>query len=229
MKKGTLLVLLTFALSLLGGCASYKASQAPTLDRDIQAARAVVQTEHLSMMARPIHQEDELKVYFDTDLVYWKVLPIQVQLENASAAQEIEFKLDGLKLLDADSQQRPLLDVDEVVSRAGRSYARTLGWGVAFGLIGAGVSAYQVTEANKAMRADFSRRILQEVRLKPGEKIEGIAFFSVPGKLQSLDGWKLALLANDDDGQEVILNYSLGGEVAVRQNDAEENSQPAVY
>jgi len=226
MKTGIVLGL-TLTLSFLGGCASYDASQAPALDRDIQATRAVVENAHLSMMARPMHQEDELKAYFDTDLVYWQVLPIQIQLANHEAGKELAFSLDGLQLVDAGNQQHPLLHLDDVMSQAGRSYGRSLGWGVAFGLIGAGISAYQVTEANKQMRADFSRRMLKDTLLKPGEKTEGVAFFSVPKKLQSLDGWKLTLFTQRTEGGELVLDYSLGGQVALRQNGAEEDVQTA--
>jgi len=211
----------TLAFALLSGCASYNASQSPKLDYSLSAQRSAVQANGMQLMAKPVHQEEELKTYYSNDLVRWEVLPVELYLENgrSEGGGKLYIPREGVSLVDQEGNSHPLLGLEQVMDKAGRSYWRTAGWAFAFGIIGGAISAAQVSQANEKMRTDYSERMYQDSELGPGESVSGVVFFSIPKHLESIDGWHLGVVCTNRQGDKTLLEYPLAGKIALRQDD----------
>lgn len=217
-------------VALASGCASHKVTEAPDLAFDLQVQQQVVEDSGVTMLARPIHAKSELEAYFDSDLVKLGILPVQINLHNKSHDRNLIFSPENISLYAPDSSRSAQLDVNQIMDRAKKSYWRTAGWGVAFGLIGAGVSAVNVSKTNNKMQATYESRIVKGGNLNKGNMTEGFVFFNVPKDLDHLNGWKLGLVLRDPaEGQNVALEYGFAGMVVARKEDnqADEAGQAA--
>lgn len=219
-----LLVSLSIYL-LFAGCATHNVTQPPTLDHDLRAQQKQLESKGILLMVNAMHQEDDLKVYFDDDLIKYGILPVQVNITNKHSSQNYLFRPDDIALANAEGDRQQQLTLEQVMDRAKKSYWRSAGWGVAFGVIGAGVSAVNVSNANNKMRATYSARMIKAGNLDRGNIVEGFTFFDVPKDLATLDGWKLDLLmANPSTGDSIALEYPLTGTVLVRKADDDETT-----
>jgi hypothetical protein len=194
------------------GCASYNAARPPALSYDLHTQDQKVSVDGVVLMAKPVHQQAELERYFDDDLLKYGILPVQINLYNNRQDGTLTFSTDGVNLVSAANERSPVLSIDQMIDKAKRSYWRTAGWGLAFGLVGATVSAINVSNTNKKLRADYESRILQSGTLRPGSTTEGFVFFPVPPDISSLNGWKISLVLKEaSTSNDVILTYGLAG------------------
>jgi hypothetical protein len=104
------------------------------------------------------------------------------------------------------------LTFEQVYGKASKSYGRALGWGVAFGLLGAIPSAINVAVVNEKIKADYESCMIKNGELVSGGYTEGSMFFSIDKEIESLDGWKLQLGYNILNDPKLV-TFDLSGDV----------------
>ena len=142
-------------------------------------------------MAKCFHLKSEMVTYFDDDLLQYGLLPVQINLKNNSYPRTLVLNADRINLIDPTGVKIPIMSYDQVIDKAKKSYWRTAGWAVAFGLLGAIPSLVNVSNTNEKIQADYESRMLKCGNLNCGSETEGLTFFSVPEDLNSLNGWKI--------------------------------------
>jgi hypothetical protein len=220
-----LLVFLPFLLLGYAGCASHNAAPIPQLGFDLRAQQDKVEDKGLLLMVRPIHEKSHLKTYFDDDILQYGVLPIQIHICNKSHGCPVLLSTDGLTLQNATGELVPAMSMDQVMEKVEKSFGRTAGWTVAFGIFGLIPSAINVNNTNDKIRSDYESRTLKGGNLVPGAVTEGLVFYNVPPDLSSLNGWKLTLVVVDPTkGEPTSLIYGLAGTVVPRPLEPESKS-----
>lgn len=211
------LFLIGLFFSLLSGCASHNAIRPPELAFDLSVQEQKVETDGIIMMAKPFYNQTDLLTYFGNDLLLVGIMPIMINIENKSYDGNLKLSFDGLNLIGPDGERSPVVSLDQLFKKTKKSFWRTAGWGVAFGIVGVAVSAINVSNTNKKIRADYESRLLKDGYLRKGNKTEGTVFFAVPPDIKSLDGWKLTVLLKDqNNGKDLITTYKLAGAVLPR-------------
>jgi hypothetical protein len=210
-------LLAVFFLAFIHACASYQAATAPSLSLDAAARQQRSEESGISLMAKAMHREADLKRYFDDDPIKYGVLPVQIHVENRTHGTPVLCSCDGMNLIDDQGVRMTALSVDQVMDEIKRSHWRTAGWTVGFGVFGLIPSAVNVNKVNKQMRADLESKIFIGGQLPEGDVEEGFLFFAVPQTLDSLDGWKLvAVIADDGEFEDVTLEQRFSGRIAPR-------------
>ena len=186
--QNTIVPLISLSLlSLLGGCAGYKAKPLSRLNTGTPA----VQDETITM-AYHVLSEEECKTYLDRNVLEKGYQPVHVTLRN-NTNKALLFSLDNITV--------PCVCAHEVAEKVHTSTAgRALGYGVtgaallpiglglttpwtvpvsiasgAF-LIGSVVECAGSAKANKKLDADFNYKELKDQVLKPLEVINGLIF-----------------------------------------------------
>jgi len=212
--KSESLIIFGLILIVSSGCATHKAARQPDLAYDLKAQENKTEMDGITLMVKAFHLKSELETYFDEDLLKYGVLPIQINLQNKSYERTVVFSIDGINLIDPTGTRNPVMSSEQVVDVAKKSYWRTAGWGVAFGLFGAIPSVINVSKTNKKIQADYEARMIKGGNLIGGGVTEGLAFFSVPEDLSSLTGWKVSVILKDIEMQKDInLEYGLSGTI----------------
>jgi hypothetical protein len=178
--------ILCFSLVLLSSCASHKAARQPDLSYNLEAQESKVDNEGVALMAKCFHLKSEMMTYFDDDILQYGVLPVQINLKNNSYPRTLVLKTDGINLIDPTGVRIPIMSCDQVIDKAKKSYWRTAGWAVAFGLFGAIPSLINVSNTNEKLQADYESRMFKSGNLISGSETEGLTFFSVPEDLNSV-------------------------------------------
>ena len=158
-----------------------------------------------------------MEKYFGDDMLKYGILPIQVSITNGGHEGSMVFQPDGLNLAGPDNQHSTMLSLDQVYDKTKKSQWRTAGWAVGFGILGLIPSVINVNNTNNKMRADYETKMLSGGNIAKGEVKEGVAFFSVPPDIKSLEGWQLAIMVKDfTDKTDVVIKYPLTGTVEPR-------------
>jgi hypothetical protein len=198
----------------LSGCASHKVVHQPSLLYDLNAQENKIENEGVICMVKPIHLKSELESYFDDDLLKHGVLPVQISLCNKSYGGSLSFSVDSINLVDPSNARSPLLSCDQVLDKIKKSYWRTAGWTVAFGVFGLVPSAINVSNTNRKIQADYESRLIKGGNLIEGGITEGLAYFSVPEDLSNLSGWTVSVILKDNKRERnVVLDHCLSGTV----------------
>ena len=206
--------ILCFSLVLLSSCATHKAVRQPDLSYNLEAQESKVDNEGVALMAKCFHLKSEMMTYFDDDILQYGVLPVQINLKNNSYPRTLVLKTDGINLIDPTGVRIPIMSCDQVIDKAKKSYWRTAGWAVAFGLFGAIPSLINVSNTNEKLQADYESRMFKSGNLISGSETEGLTFFSVPEDLNSLSGWKISVILKDIETEnDIILDYGLSGAI----------------
>lgn len=204
-------------LAMIASCASYDATKAPALSYDAQVQSAKVESNHIAVLVKPIQSKLEMEKYFGGDLLKYGILPIEVSITNLGHDGSMVFEPNGLNLTGPSNEHSTMLSLDQVYDRTKKSQWRTAGWAVGFGIFGLIPSAINVNNVNNKMRADYQEKMLSGGNIAKGEAKEGVAFFSVPQDLKSLDAWKLNIMVKDFTNQtNVTVDYPLTGAVEPR-------------
>jgi hypothetical protein len=218
-----------FSLVLLSSCASYKAVRQPDLSYNLEAQEKKVDTEGVVLMVKCFHSKSELITYFDDDILQYGVMPVQINLKNHSYPRPLTLNTDGINLVDPKGVKIPTMSCEQVVEKTKKSYWRTAGWGVAFGLVGAIPSLINVSNTNEKIKADYESRMFKTGNLICGSVTEGLVFFSVPEDLNSLNEWKISVALKDKETEkDIILGYDLSGNIVPpkeRKPKAEDNDR----
>ncbi len=208
------LFILCFSLVLLTSCATHKAARQPNLSYDLRAQENKIDNEGVTLMAKCFHLKSEMVTYFDDDLLQYGLLPVQINLKNNSYPRTLVLNADRINLIDPTGVKIPIMSYDQVIDKAKKSYWRTAGWAVAFGLLGAIPSLVNVSNTNEKIQADYESRMLKCGNLNCGSETEGLTFFSVPEDLNSLNGWKISVILKDIETEnDIILDYGLYGTI----------------
>ena len=212
LKKTSIIFSILFVFSFLIGCATHSPIKQPGLYADMEAQKNKQTTDQIEIMVRPIVSKTDNKAYYDEDLILYSVLPIHVCFKNINQNASCHIKAERAALIDPDGAFNPPLTLEEVYKSASKSYARALGWGAAFGLVGAATSAINVAVVNDKIKADYESSMIKSGELVSGAYTEGSLFFKIDNKIESLDGWELQLYFEDENGPK-IMKFGLSGEV----------------
>lgn len=210
MKKTSLLILAT--LGMLFGCAAHSTIKAPNLMANMEAQENKQSVNQVEVMVRPIVSKSDNKAYYDEDLIMYGVLPFHVCFRNTASDGSCHIAAEKTVLMDPNGASNPPLTLKEVYGKASKSYLRTLGWGAAFGLVGAIPSAINVAVVNERLKADYASCMVKSGDLVGGTHTEGSIFFGIDNKIESLDGWKLQFDFTDEKGPALV-TFELAGEV----------------
>ncbi|MEE9615145.1 MAG: hypothetical protein V3W31_09420 [Thermodesulfobacteriota bacterium] len=212
-------------LFILAGCATHDAVRPTSLLHTPSAHENKVIESDIELFFSPYRTKEENEQFFGVDLVKHEVLPAQMALINNTDAT-LQFTNQKILLIDPDGEEYQPLTLDEVMERAKKSFWRTAGWGVAFGLIGAIPSAMNVSKANKKIRADYDARIMKDAKLVHGATTEGTLFFSLSKDARSLDGFILSVaLENPDEDGAIVIEYNLNGDIPERKPEVIETAE----
>jgi hypothetical protein len=207
------------------GCASYKVTTAPALDYDFQARSGMVEKQGVILMAKPIHDPVSLEQYFDDDPLKYGILPLQLHVENKAHEHAVICPAKGINLIDSSNTEVLALSLEQVMDKVQKSYWRTAGWTVGFGIFGLIPSAINVGNTNKKMRADYETKMFKGGEIDKGSATEGFLFYLVPEDIRSLDGWKLAaVLKSAEKSTDIVLTQQLSGTIAPRPKENETQS-----
>jgi hypothetical protein len=219
--------ILCFSLVVLTSCATHKAARQPNLSYDLRAQENKVDNKGVILMAKCFHLKSEMVTYFDDDLLQYGLLPVQINLKNNSYPRTLVLNADRINLIDPTGVRISIMSYDQVIDKAKKSYWRTAGWAVAFGLLGAIPSLINVSNTNEKIQADYESRMLKCGNLNCGSETEGLTFFSVPEDLNSLNGWKISVILKDIETEnDIILDYGLYGTIVPpkeRKSKVEDN------
>ncbi|OPY67189.1 MAG: hypothetical protein A4E57_02431 [Syntrophorhabdaceae bacterium PtaU1.Bin034] len=223
--RSVLLCSLLLSLCFVVSCASHKTSSLPPLTMDVNAQKTKLEEKGFVSMAKPIYNQAELKTFFDRDLIVDDVLPVHIYLLNKSYGKPCTFNVAGINLLDSSGSRVPMLSMEQLMDKVQKSHWRSLGWGAAFGLLGAIPSSVNVARTNEKIRVDYEGRVLKNGTVFPGASAEGIAFFSIPANTSSLDGWKLTtVIADPSDSTNFNIEHLLEGTIETREKEEQEQT-----
>ncbi len=213
MKKYLFLLIATL---LVAGCASHNVVKPASLITSPSAYEKKVSKDGVDFFCTTYVGVDEVKQYFGEDLIWHKILPMQVVLSNKSD-ETLVIDRQSIMMIDPDGKECQPLSIDEVIRKAKKSYLRSGGWGVAFGAVGLGISAYNVHKTNKKVQADYESRILEDGNLVPGAVSEGFLFFPIDASLETLEGYSMSVgLRNVENGKTFFVKYDMSGDVPKR-------------
>jgi hypothetical protein len=221
-------VLVSFCL--VTSCASHKTAQLPQLTLDANAQQNKVEQGGFVGMVKPIHLKSELMTYFNYDLIADDILPVQINIFNKSYGKPRMFSLAGINLVDRRGNRIPMLSIEQLMDKIQKSYWRSVGWGAAFGLLGAIPAAINVAKTNEKIRVDYEMRTLKNGVIIPGAFIEGVAFFSIHPETKDLTDWELTVFLSDPaDSTNIRIEKSITGKIESRSKEDQPTEQERTY
>lgn len=211
-KKSSIIFSIFFIFSFLVGCATHSAIKQPNLYSDMKAQQDKQTIDQVEITVKPVVSKSDNKAYYDEDLILYGVLPFHVCFKNTNPNASCRIEPEKAVLVDPDGTSNPPLTLEEVYGKASKSYFRALGWGAAFGLLGAVPSAINVAVVNDKIKADYESCMIKSGELVSGAYTEGSLFFAIDNKIASLDGWKLQFDFGDENSPK-LFSFGLSGEV----------------
>lgn len=213
-----LFVFITSAF-LMFGCASHDVQNTATLETLPENNAERIESQGFELIAKAILSEEEHISYFDNDLIKQGILPLQLYIGNVDSDDIYQIKPEDIVITDANGVRKPALTVDQIVQKTKKSYWRTAGWTVLFGVFGAVPSAINVSKTNAKIRASYNAKILKESSLRRGNETEGLMFFVIPKESTSIDNWELSMVLNGNTSANTVpLKYQLRGEIPERKS-----------
>ena len=214
-----ILVFIVTAL-LVFGCASHDVQQTATLETLPENKTERVESQGFEFVAKPILTEEEHTSYFDNDLIRQGILPLQLYVGNVESDDIYQLKPEDIVVTDSSGNRKPAMTVEQIVQKTKKSYWRTAGWTVLFGVFGAVPSAINVSKTNEKIRASYNSRILKESTLRKGAEAEGLMFFVIPKDSASIDNWELSMVLKGTTTSDTIpLKYQLNGDIPERKSE----------
>ena len=215
--KRTLLVIIVIPF-LAYGCATHNAVKPPMLGFNLNAQSNKISENGVECMAKAYSQKSKLEQYFGQDLLEYGILPVHVSLTNKSNSNLV-IDTQAFSIVDITGSSSSPMSMDQVCDEANKSYWRTAGWTVLFGVFGIIPSAINVNNTNKKIRSDYESRTLESGNLVTGGITEGIIFFPVRKGLNTLSGMTLRIpLVNKLTSKTKTLSYSFSGIIPHRKS-----------
>jgi len=171
--------------SLLAGCATYSPAERGELTpADIlKGKEAVVSSESCEFRVVILKDRDLAKRYVGIDPAESSMIPVFMRIAN-SGNRLIKLDASGSSLLTAAGEPFQSLTIDEAIEKAMRSDAEVVGWGIAFGTVGAIVSASNTASTNKSLEEDYHKKSFKPNLINTESSGEGLVFFHVPPEKQ---------------------------------------------
>lgn len=169
-------------------------------------------------MTRPIHSKSENLKYFDDDLIKHGVLPVQLFIANKSCENSVLFNPDEIILNDDNGNTYSAMQIHEVVDKVKKTYLRSAGFYIIFGLVGLIPSLVNVSQTNDKIESFYADKAIRGGTVVKGAVTEGWVFFRVSPSIKSLDGYRIGVFANDivkDD--KILIEQRLRGDVIPRR------------
>ncbi len=211
-KKSAAITAIVIIFFLPIGCATHTRLKQPSLLTNMEAQKNKRTTDHAEILVRPVILKSDLRLYYDENLVFYGVLPVQVCVKNTDANRSCQLDVEKIFLVDPDGTSKPPLTLDEVYKRgASKSYGYAAAWAGAFGIFGLVPSAINVAYVNKKVKADYDSNIMKSGELVSGAYTEGSLFFEIDNQIDSLDGWELQFDLEFKDFSNFV-TFGLAGE-----------------
>ena len=193
------------------GCATHAPIKTPDLTSDLVSQREKQVKNDVEVMMLPIHDKQDLKAYFDEDLILFGVLPVKVNIDNLGT-DPCFIGVEYAQITDSDGNRNPAMNLEQVYDHTYKSYWRTAGWGVAFGVLGAVPSLINVAVTNDKIKADYNTCMLKDGEMPGKSHTEGTLFFEIDEKTPSLDGWKFQI-GLEKNGEPFYFVFDLSGPI----------------
>jgi hypothetical protein len=213
MKRQNFLI---FCMILFSGCTSSPmVLRQADLSHDVKAQESEVNKDGISLKVKCIHLKSEMKTYFDRDLLYYGILPVQIYLQNKSYPGTVILNTDGINLIDLNGAKNPMMSCDQIIEKRKETPHYMLGTTTAvwspLGFIGLSIDRL---DKKKKIQYSFKLHSIKFRNLILGAVAEGFAFFSVPQDLSNLNWWKISVILKDTDtNKDIILDYALSGNI----------------
>jgi hypothetical protein len=221
--KSTAAVTLMIIFLVASGCATHAPIKHPNLSANLDAQQNRKALNGVDIMARPVHSKSELDAFYDEDLIQYGVLPFHVSLKN-NTDRSCGVSQSYALLTGPDGSARSPMTLDEVYSRASKSYLRSAGMGAAFGLIGAIPTLINVALVNDKIKADYESCMIKNGDLVGNGYTEGSIFFDIDSQITSLDGLKLKIGFKSAETFHYA-DFDLAGAVEKREAAASPNKE----
>lgn len=191
------------------GCATHTALTVPTREAESYGVRAEVV--RCIIGAEVFNTEEKSKTSFDANLPEEGLLPVRLVLDN-KGMKALTLMKSRILLLDRAGNRYGPLPAETAAYKVGHSVAgQAVGWGIVFGVIGAGVAGYQADKANKERTRDYMNKELKDTVLLPGQMASGFLYFDVgKGNTESLLNYTLRLsLLEEKTGTSHVVDLRL--------------------
>jgi hypothetical protein len=215
MKRQNFLIF-CMVLFLFSGCTSSPmVLRQPDLSQDVKTQEGEVNKDGISLKIKCIHLKSEMKTYFDRDLLYYGILPVQISLQNKSYPRTVVLDTNGLNLIDMNGDKNPMMSCDQIIEKRKETLHYGLGTTMAvwnpLGFIGLSIDRL---DKKKKIQYSFKLHSIKFGNLISGGVTEGFAFFSIPQDLSNLFGWKISVILKDtENNKDIILDYALSGNI----------------
>lgn len=189
----------------------------PMLSFDLHAQSNKISEQGVECLAKAYSQKTKLEQYVGQDLLKYGILPVHISLTNKSNSNLV-IDTQAISIADITGSSSSPMSMDQVCDEANKSYWRTAGWTVLFGVFGIIPSAINVSNTNKKIRSDYESRVLQSGNLIAGGITEGMMFFPVRKGLNTLSGMMLRIpLVDKLTNETKTLSYSFSGMIPHRK------------
>lgn len=210
MKKIFLIGLVIFALTVMGGCASYNPRTGiPSVTTFQETGIKAVNVEAgITIVAYPIQTKEDADVYFDnTSLANDGLLPVYVNISISNIGNK-NYRVDTV-FIQTESRSIPTISAETAYKLLKKSYGgKMAAWGIWTYGVGAPISAGHTASVNSKIEKDLKEK---EMR---GES--GFLYFKIPDNLESLDNYFLVVVLADKDSKNLTVNLPLKGNITAR-------------
>ena len=198
---------------------THDVQEAATLETLPENKAERIESQGFEFIAKPILTEEEHLSYFDNDLIKQGILPMQLFVANVESDDMYQLKPENIVVTDINGVRKTGLTVDQLVQKTKKSYWRTAGWTVLFGVFGAVPSAINVSKTNAKIRSSYTAKIMKESTLRKGAEAEGLMFFAIPKDSDSIENWELSMILKGTTTSETVpLKYQLRGDIPERKS-----------
>ena len=214
-----------FVLVLMGGCASY---QAVSIDPNgpVETLDAgQVDLDSTSVRVAIVRDSDTSKKFYSRDLIAQRILPVQLFITNTGSENTLEIDPERFRIVGLNESEYAPMPAGQVIERAKFSQGQSVGWFIGFGIVGAAISAANVSNANKVLVEDYQQKVLKPTLLAPNGTVSGTVFFdfnNAANDLASLDGHQIELAFAITGETDQRLIHPLSGELAFGKKASEQ-------
>lgn len=217
-------IIIIFSYIFVAGCASYVSTRQAPLNINPIAQQNKKISDDTESMVFPITTQNLQKQIFDTNLTKKGYLPVQISIVNKKDCN-LTFDKDGVVILSPEGVEIPRTSNLDVARDTDKSIGRTVGWTVAFGVVGLIPSALNVSKTNKRIQADYVAKAPIEGNLVPGGMVDGILFFKLPDKkIKSLNDYKINIVLHDElRNEDINITHALYGDIEYEGSKEDED------
>lgn len=178
--------LVLFMAALIGGCASYQTKSLSSVPEHGAAMNEFIgASDSVEVRCTPMMDKEMAKSYLGIEPSKVEMVPVLFKVQN-NGTSPIKVDISRTALILDGAADGPCLSLDDACNKARRGEGEVIGWGIAFGAVGAMASGNKVAEANRALESDYQKKAFKPTLINAGGKGEGVLFFDVPKDRQQL-------------------------------------------